>query len=128
MATNKIPPLKMDDNPTGCCPRFDPKEWDEKTSVLDKKLFAKAETINFIHFPLNIKSMMTNSWKKITDAKATDYKEFLMLATDRSPWRGEYYFAVTKKVPGLESAYLSGTFLAKVLTALLTRLGNGLSK
>jgi len=47
-------------------------------------------------------------WKKIEDAGANpDTKDFIMLATESSPWKGELYINVTKEVPNAENVKLS---------------------
>ncbi|MBU0577951.1 hypothetical protein KJ742_03330 [Patescibacteria group bacterium] len=113
MDINEIPKINMDDNETGCCPRFDPAPWNDKEFIFDNKLFAKATTINFFHFPLNMGSMYKGSFKKIMDANAMD-EAFITLSYDPSPWKGEHYFAVNKDVPGMEMIKLSGVYLSKV--------------
>ena len=114
MEVNKIPNILAYENETGCCPILKPEEWDDKKFVFDKKLFALGKTINLLHMPLNMAGMMTKSWKKITDAKADSKNEFILLSYDPSAWRGEHYFSVTKKVPGMEMSEISGTFITKV--------------
>lgn len=114
MPKNKLPPLNLKDNETGCCPRFDPKPWDEKTFTFDKKLFVKASTINFFHIPLNMGRIMTKTWEKIKKAGADDSNEFAILSYDPSPWKGDHYFTVTKEVPGADNVKLSGTYLTKI--------------
>ena len=111
---NKLPSLNLKDSPTECCPRFIPKDWDEKELIFDKKLFVKANTLNLMHIPLNIGSMITKTWKKISDAEAVSKTEFAILSYDPSPWKGEHYFTVTKKVPGADNVTLSGNFITKV--------------
>jgi len=107
MPTNKLPDLNFKDNPTKCCPRFEPKDWDKKIFVFDKKKFVKATTINFLHIPLTMSSMMKETWKKITDAGADDKKTFALLSHDPSPWKGEHYFWVTKDVPDVNNVALA---------------------
>jgi hypothetical protein len=114
MPKNKLPPLNMKDNPTGCCPRFVPKDWEEKKFIFDKKRFIRANTINFTHIPLNMGSVITKTWKKITDVGADDKDEFAILSYDPSPWKGEHYFTVTKDVPGVDNVTLTGTYITKV--------------
>jgi hypothetical protein len=54
-------------------------------------------------------------WQKIEDAGATpDTRDFIMLATESSPWKGELYIHVTKEVPNAENVKLSGTYFTKV--------------
>lgn len=113
MEVNQIPKINMEDNETGCCPRFEPGPWDNQEFVFDNKLFAKANTVSFFHIPLNMKSMYERAWKAITEAEAAA-DEFVVLSYDPSPWKGEHYFAVKKEVPGMEMVRLSGTYLTKV--------------
>ena len=115
MEINKTPKTFTGKNETKCCPKFNFTEWDGKEIVFKEKLFAKANTFNLFHIPMNMGGVMKKSWKAITDAGAdgaTD--EFLLLSHDPSLWKGEHYFSVTKEVPGLEMAKLSGTYITKV--------------
>jgi hypothetical protein len=59
-------------------------------------------------------SMIKRTWAKIEQAEAATKDAFLMLSTDRSPWRGEHYFLVTRDVPGEQMVRLSGLHLTKV--------------
>lgn len=114
MKINQLPPLNWKDNPTGCCPRFDPKPWDNKTFKFKDKKFVKGKTFNFMHVPLTMGLMMKNTWKKITDAKADPKDTFAVLSYDPSPWKGEHFLTVTKDVPGADNVKLSGTYITKV--------------
>jgi hypothetical protein len=114
MNVNELPRTDFEDNETGCCPRFYPEPWDEQEFIFEDKLFLKASTINFLHRPLNMSSMMSKTWKKIQDAGADSDGEFALLSYDPSPWKGEHYFTITKEVPNGENVRMSGTFLTKV--------------
>jgi len=114
MNVNELPKTNFEDNETDCCPRFYPKPWDEQEFIFEDKLFLKATTINFLHRPLNMGSVMKKTWKKIVDAKADSDAEFALLSYDPSPWKSEHYFTTTREVPGGENVRLSGTFLTKV--------------
>ena len=96
-----------------CCPKFDPKSWDEKEVVWKDKLFAKDIVKSFLHIPLNMGQIMTKMSEKINAAGAMP-KDYLILSFEKSPWKSEQYIAIEKEVPGLESEELSGTFLTKV--------------
>ena len=113
MEVNGIPKMSMENSETGCCPKFDPTPWDDKGFTFQDKLFAKANTINFLHIPLNMGLMMTKTWKAIKDTDAIA-DEFIILSYDPSLWKGEHYFAVTKKVPEMEMVRFSGNYLSKV--------------
>jgi NMD protein affecting ribosome stability and mRNA decay len=41
-------------------------------------------------------------------------KDFLCLAYDPNPWKGEYYMSATKEVADAKNVSLSGTFFSKV--------------
>lgn len=114
METNQLPQMNMDTSETGCCPAFDPAGWDGQTIVFKDKLFAKDKTINFLHMPLNMGSVMNRMYKKVMAADAYPKDYYLLLSHDQSPWRGVHYQAVTKEVPGMETERLSGTYLTKV--------------
>ena len=108
-------PEKIKSN--ACCPEFDVLPWDEKTHQWEDKLFIKDTVPQLFHIPLPwaINRTMARMWKRAEEAGAApDMKDFLMLAYDPSPWKCEYYLAVTKEVPGTENLKLSGTFLSKV--------------
>lgn len=114
MSATKLPVMNMDRTETGCCPPFDPTGWDEQELEFDRRPFVRATSINFMHVPLNLGSIITRTWKEIEIAGAAPNDEFLMLSTDPSPWRGEHYFLVAKEVPGAEMAWLSGNYLTRV--------------
>lgn len=114
MEINETPKMgSIEEAETGCCPKFDPAPWDGKTFVFKDKLFLKAETVNFMHMPLNLGPVMTRTWEAMGDAGAVP-ENFLVLSCDPSPWRAEHYFAVTEDVPGYEMVRMSGEYMAKV--------------
>lgn len=100
-----------------CCPKFDPEPWERKTLVWKDKPFIKDSIPVFLHIPWPpmIGRLMMRMWKSAEAAGAApELKDFLCLATDPSPWKCEYYMAVTKDVPTMENVKLSGTFLTRV--------------
>ncbi len=100
-----------------CCPKFDPKPWDEKIHNWENKLFIKETIPQLFHMPLPlmVAKMVKRQWKKAQDVGAApDIKDFLWLAYDPSPWKGEHYIHVTKEVPNANNVKLSGTFISKV--------------
>ncbi|KYK25524.1 hypothetical protein AYK26_05820 [Euryarchaeota archaeon SM23-78] len=100
-----------------CCPKFDPKPWDEKTHKWKNKLFIMDTIPQLFHMPLPwmIGRMIHKQWKKAQDAGAApDIKDFLWLAYDPSPWKSEHYIYVTKEVPNANNVRISGTFISKV--------------
>lgn len=113
MSLNHVPPLGQD-NPTGCCPRFSPEPWHNKTFTFKQKPFVKVVSRSFFYVPLNLGSVIAKTWAAITAAKADDKTEFVMLSHDLSPWKCEHYFSVKKSVPGLDNLKMSGQFLSRV--------------
>ncbi len=107
---------------TGCCKRFDPKPWQDKTVVLKNKLFVKRRVLSFFHIPLNFGQVMRSVMEKIWAAKA-EASQPLMLSDD-SLWGSDVYVAVSKEVPGEENVRLSGTFLSKVFEGNYDQMGN----
>lgn len=114
MVRNTLPDLVAKNSETGCCPKFDPAGWDGETFQFDNWPFVRATTANFLHIPLNIGSVFKRTFGRIQAAGAVPENTYLILTNDRSAWRGEHLFLVTKEVPGAEMVSLSGTFLAKV--------------
>lgn len=102
---------------TACCPVVDPAVWDRKVYVWNRKPFIKDSVRQLFHIPLpwEVNRTMTRMWQRAQAAQAApEPGDFLILAYDPSPWKSEFYLAVTKEVPGIENAELSGTFLARV--------------
>ena len=105
------------DRDTECCPKFDPEPWNEKDILWKDKLFVKDTVVQFMHMPLpgTFGKTVGRMWKKIEEAEAKpDTKDFIMLATESSPWKGEIYINVTKEVPNAENIRLSGTYITRV--------------
>ena len=100
-----------------CCPPFDPSAWDGKELVWKDKRFIKGSIPLLFHIPWPpmIGRLMKRMWDAAQAAGAApELKDFLCLANDPSPWRGEHLIYVTREVPGMENVGLSGTFLTKV--------------
>ena len=114
METNALPKYDTSDNPTNCCPRFNPDGWDEQELHFKDKLFVKAVTRSLFHIPLNMGTVFPETLKAIENANAQNMEQFIVLSHDPSAWRGEHYFAVTKDVPGQDMVKMSGDFMTKV--------------
>ena len=98
-----------------CCPEFDTSRYQNKEHTWKDKPFVKAYVKQIFHIPLNMGKVITETFPKITEAKAeVQTEDFLMLSYDPSPWKSELYFTVMKDVPGLEFATISGKFISKV--------------
>jgi len=114
MEINQLPKMNMDDSATKCCPKFNPEGWDNEKLIFQDKLFVKAKTISFLHFPLNMGPMYKKVYAKVEKEKGFSKEHYFVLSYDPSPWRGEHYFAVEKDIPGEEMVKLSGIYLTKV--------------
>ena len=114
METNALPNYEDSDNPTNCCPRFNPEGWDEQELHFKDKLFVRARTRSLFHIPLNMGTVYPKTFKAIEDAGAIDMNDIIVLSNDPSPWTGEHYFAASKNVPGQEMVRLSGDYLTRV--------------
>ncbi len=102
-------------NSQPCCPKFDPKPWENTQHLWKDKLFIKGHVAQIFHIPLNMNSVMSKLWKQIEKEKASpDTSDFLMLAYDPSPWESELYMSVTKEIENAENSKISGTFISKV--------------
>lgn len=102
---------------TGCCPRFNPDNWDDQSFEWKDKPFIKDSIPEFLHMPLPsmVGKVMTRMCKKVEESDAMpDKKDFICLAYDPSPWKGEYYMAVTHEVQNAENVTISGNFITRV--------------
>lgn len=111
---HQLPIMNLDDNETGCCPRFKPDAWDEKTFKFEDLIFAKATSKSFFYMPTNLGKVMTEAQARIDRADAADKDRYLILTQDVSKWKADHYFKVDKKVPDMPMVTLSGTFMTKV--------------
>jgi hypothetical protein len=115
MQTNATPHFDASVNTTGCCPRFNPAGWDDQEMHFDKKLFVRATTLSLAHVPLNMGKVFSRVQTHISDARAEDPAQMLVLSRDPSAFSGEHLFAVTKEVPDEGMTTLSGDFLTQTL-------------
>jgi len=100
-----------------CCPNFDPSLWDNIEHRWENRLFLRDSVPEIFHMPLprTYGNVITRMWKKAQAAGAApDRKDFLLLAYDPSPFKGELYMAITKEIPGEDNVRLSGNFVSKV--------------
>ncbi len=114
MEVNALPKYDMSDNPTGCCPRFDPLPWDNQQLHFKDKRFVKAKTRSAAHVPLNMGRVFKRTFRAIEQADAHSDQDFVVLSHDPSAWSSEHYFSVTKDVPGQEMIALTGDYMTKV--------------
>ncbi|NQU83872.1 MAG: hypothetical protein HQ536_04125 [Parcubacteria group bacterium] len=112
----------MEKSETGCCPKFNPEKWDEKTLKFESRLFLRDHVMSFMHMPLNFGSVMKRSMQKIKKADALD-KEMLVLSDEKSLWGADIFVAVSKVVPNAKMVKISGTFLTKVFEGPYREMG-----
>jgi hypothetical protein len=111
--TSNLPLLDMSTSTTGCCPKFNPSEWDGKVFEFKNKPFIKDQTVSFMHIPLNMSKVMTRLQKTAENHKAVA-KDFILLSEEISPWHANHYYAVSKELSSTEVVHLSGKYFAKV--------------
>lgn len=114
MKINALPQYDMSDNPTNCCPRFNPTGWDEQELHFKDKRFVKVKTRSIFHIPINMGSVFSKTISSIEHLKAMNEENFIVLSYDPSAWTAEHYFSVTKDVPGQKMVHMSGDYLTKV--------------
>jgi len=123
-AINSLPKRDMSKSTTGCCPPFEPKEWDGETFTFNNELFMKFSTRSFLHIPLTMSSAITKAMAQRAAAGAENAEEYIMLSDEVSPWKAEHYLSVEKDVPDTEIVNLSGTYMAKVFEGPFKEMKN----
>lgn len=96
-----------------CCPKFNPKPWDERILEWKNKKFIKSSVFTLFYIPINFGRVITKLMKKIDDAGAKCVDN-LALSEHASKWNMGLYLAVDKQIPDVENITLSGKFLSKV--------------
>lgn len=103
-----------------CCPKFNPKPWNERTFIWKDKMFIKTSmpTLFHIPFPSMIGKKMSKIWNLASDAKkvSSNKDDILILFNDPSPFKSEIYLSVTGNVPNADNVKLSGNFVSKVFS------------
>lgn len=112
---------------TGCCPRFNPEQWENKEIEFKDKLFLKDHVNSLFHIPLNFGAVMERGVKKIEEAHA-EAKEQLVLSDETSLWGADVYIAVDKEVPKAHMEKISGTFLTKVFEGPYKNMGKNVEE
>ncbi len=107
---------------TGCCPRFNPAQWDSKEVTWQDKLFVRDRVRSLFHVPLNFGHVMQRNMQAIEAADALD-PDHVMLSDENSLWGADVYLAVSKEVPGARMERISGTFFTKVFEGPYSRVG-----
>ena len=114
MKTNELPAYDASDNPTACCPRFNPRGWDDQELHFADKMFVRVTTHSLMHIPIDMGKVFARTFAAIEAAGARSNDDFIVLSRDVSPWSAEHYFSVTRAVAGQEMCRLSGDYVTKV--------------
>lgn len=104
-------------NSEQCCPEFDPVSWQGREVNWQDKSFIRETIPQFMHIPLpgTFGKAVSRMWQKLENAGARpEDKDFLMLTSETSPWKGEIYINSVHDVPEAENVKLSGTFITRV--------------
>jgi hypothetical protein len=104
-----------------CCPRFDPKPWEDKEITWEEKRFVKDRVRSFFHIPINFGGVMRRNMALIEAADAKP-AEMIVLSDESSLWGADVYIDVSRDVPGTRTATISGTFLTKVYEGPYSRM------
>ncbi len=94
-----------------CCPKFDPKNWDEKVFEWKDKKFVKAKVFTLFFMPINFGSVMTKLIEKVGKNIS---KDMMCLSDHTSKWNMNIYLSVDKEIDEAENMVLSGKYLSKV--------------
>ncbi|MCP5036490.1 MAG: hypothetical protein GY945_02705 [Rhodobacteraceae bacterium] len=122
MKLNVLPKYDMSDNPTGCCPRFDPESWQDVELHFADKPFVRAETKSVMHVPVNMGKVFGRVMAKLEPD--FDEDNYIVLSRDPNAWKGEHLFASDKPVEGEEMVTLSGDFVTAVFEGSFRQTGD----
>ena len=114
MQTNALPKYDASDNPTGCCPRFNPEGWDNRELHFEDKAFVRAVTRSIDHVPVDMGPVFESTFAAIETAGAYDPENTIILSRDISASEGEHFFAVSKPVPGQNITHWTGDYITKL--------------
>lgn len=98
---------------TGCCPRFDPEPWQDRTLTWEDRRFVRDRVRSLFHIPINFGAVMRRNMAAI-EAAGVCPENPVVLSAEGTPWGSDVLIEVTGEVPGKETVTLSGTFLSKV--------------
>ncbi len=109
-----IPFMDMKNNPTGCCPVFNPDGWDTSEFSFSGLRFISVPTRSILHIPLDMGHVMKKTQKAIDEARAAATDRYLMLSEELSPWKARHYILVSGEIPGYHSTTIEGIWYASV--------------
>ena len=107
---------------TGCCEPFNPEPWQDKEITWEDKLFVKDHVTSFQHVPINMGVKIIKNLGLIEKANAKSSQQ-LMLTDEKSLWGADIYIDVSRNIPGVQMATISGTFLTKVFEGPYQNVG-----
>ncbi len=96
-----------------CCPKFDPKNWEEKTHIWKNKKFVKDKVFTLFYMPINFGSVISKLFQKTQNANAT-MPDWLCLSDHTSMFNMDIYLAVDKEVENANNVSMDGKFYSKV--------------
>jgi len=96
-----------------CCPKFDPKPWDNQLFEWKNKKFIKDNVFTLFYMPVNFGKVMVRNNNAVMNAGAT-IPDALGLSDHTSKWNMDIYIAVDKEIPGVKNTSLNGKFFSKV--------------
>lgn len=99
-------------DPSVCCPEFDPAPWQDKEFTWENKPFIQEKLFTLYYMPLGFGRVMKRLDKQITKAGAI-VPDNLCLADHVSPWNMNLFLAVDKEVPGANNTTISGRFFSR---------------
>lgn len=94
-----------------CCPKFDPKPWNEKIFEWKNKKFVRAKVFTLFFMPINFGAVISKLMQKVGKNIS---KDLVSLSDHTSKWNMDIYVAVDKEIEGVENVTLSGKYLSKV--------------
>ncbi|NMB56853.1 hypothetical protein GYA19_02845 [Candidatus Beckwithbacteria bacterium] len=96
-----------------CCPKFDPKPWEDKIFTWKDKSFIKDKVFTLFHIPVNFGQVITRMIQKLEKSQ-TKMLHGLCLSDHTSKWNMDLYLAVDKEIPNANNVKISGKFLSRV--------------
>jgi len=96
-----------------CCPKFDPKPWENKIHHWNNKKFIKDKVFTLFNIPINFGAVMKRLDKVVTQQKA-NIPDWLCLSDHTSKWNMDLYLAVDKQITGSENVTMTGKYFSKV--------------
>ena len=81
-AITKLPSFTQTDVVSGCCPVFHPEVYDHQVFDFKDIDFISTKSRTFLHMPLNLGKVMTETQKAIDESEATLKDQYLILSKD----------------------------------------------